>query len=146
MQLLVLAAGDKAMLKIIEVNASYVAQGEYVVLQNEGLVNVNLRGWALCTDAFLGVDNNKMADEMYIFKEDVQIKPYARVVLFTGSGETEWKPTIDGKQAYCAYWGRVEPLWTEAGSVHVLRMLTTRRVIAPMKPRSIEAVQNIAIG
>jgi hypothetical protein len=119
------------MLKIVEVHPTQRAQGEYVVLQNVGLVNVNLRGWALCTDAFLEADNHRLAQEMYIFRDDVQIKPYARVVLFTGVGDNEWMPTIDGKHAYCAYWGRSEPVWTDAGNVHVLHMLTTRRVVLP---------------
>jgi hypothetical protein len=117
------------MLKIVEVHTSPRAQCEYVVLQNVGLVNVNLRGWALCTDAFLEADNARLLDEMYIFREDAQIKPYARVVLFTGFGENEWVPTVDGKQAFCVYWGRVDPVWQDASNVHVLHMLTTRRVV-----------------
>lgn len=119
------------MLKIVEVHPTALARGEYVVLQNVGLINVNLRGWALCTDAFLEADNRRLVEEMYIFREDVQIKPYARVVLFTASGENEWMPTIDGKQAYCAYWGRAESVWKGANNVHVLHMLTTRRIVMP---------------
>ena len=117
------------MLRIVEVHPAQRAQGEYVVLQNIGLVNVNLRGWALCTDAYLEADNSRVAEEMYIFRDDVQIKPYARVVLFTGVGENEWMPTIDGKQAYCAYWGRAQRVWTNSTNVHVLHMLTTSRVV-----------------
>jgi hypothetical protein len=124
------------MLKIVEVHTTPRAQSEYVVLQNQGLVNVNLRGWALCTDAFLEADTRKLVDEMYVFREDVQIKPYARVVLFTGRGENEWMDTIDGKHAYCVYWCRNEPIWGDAGSVNVLHMLTTRRVVSqvPQSP------------
>ncbi len=124
------------MLKIVEVHPTSRAQGEYVVLQNVGLINVNLRGWALCTDAFLEADNRRLAEEMYIFREDVQVKPYTRVVLFTGIGENEWLPTIDGKHAYCAYWGRTEPIWTDGANVHVLQMLTTRRVVFPSTQQS----------
>src|SRR5579859_2050540 len=119
------------MLKIVEVHPTVTAQSEYVVLQNVGLVNVNLRGWALCGDSYLEADTIKLADEMYIFREDVQIKPYARVVLFTGYGENEWQPTIDGKQAYCVYWMRSEPVWRQVGNVHLLHMATTRRIVPP---------------
>ena len=94
------------MLKIIEVHPATNTQGEYIVLQNQGLVTVSLRGWALCTDAYLESDPARMAQEMYVFREEVPIKPYTRVVLFTGNGEDEWVPTIDGRQAYCAYWNR----------------------------------------
>ncbi len=118
------------MLKIVDIHPAQSARSEYVVLQNLGLVNVNLRGWALCTDAFFDGDSSRIADEMYVFKDDVQIKPYARVVLFTGSGENDWQPTIDGKQAYCVYWGRTERVWSYATNMHVLHTLTTRRVVA----------------
>src|ERR1044071_5792751 len=46
----------RSMLKIIDVHASASAGGEYVVLQNEGLTTVNLRGWALCTQRYLNGD------------------------------------------------------------------------------------------
>src|SRR5579871_1020784 len=95
--------GARTMLKIVEVHASEGAQGEYIVLQNTGLITVSLRGWALCTDAYLDGDAARIADEMYIFRDDIPIKPYMRVVLFTGSGQDGWVPTVDGKQAYCAY-------------------------------------------
>ena len=120
------------MLKIVDVHSAQRAQGEYIVLQNLGLINVNLRGWALCTDAYLDGDATRMAEEMFIFRDDVQIKPYASVVLFTGRGDNEWVPTTDGKQAYCAYWGRSERVWTNASNVHVLHLLTTRRVVRPV--------------
>jgi|SRR5579862_2664582 len=121
------------MLKIIEVHASERQGGEYVVLQNVGLVTVNLRGWALCTDAYLEGDPNRMAGQMYVFRDEVGIKPYTRVVLFTGHGEDGWVPTIDGRQAYCAYWNRIDKVWTDARNVHVLQMLATRPVhIAPV--------------
>src|SRR5579871_2899505 len=105
-------SGVAPMLKIVEIHAASGVQGEYIVLQNMGLVTVSLRGWALCSDAFLEGEPAKLAEEMYIFREDVAIKPYTNVVLFTGEGEDGWVPTIDGKQAYCAYWGRPERLWT----------------------------------
>jgi hypothetical protein len=119
------------MLKIEEVHASAGVQGEYVVLQNQGLLTVNLRGWALCTNAFLEGDDTRIAEEMYIFREDEQIKPYTRVVLFTGKGDNGWVPTIDGRLAYCAYWGRQERIWTITSHVHVLHLFTSRKVCQP---------------
>ncbi len=119
------------MLKIVEVHPARTAQGEYVVLQNQGLVNVNLRGWALCTDSFLEGEPSRLMEEMFIFKDDVSIKPYGRVVLFTGEGENEWVPTTDGKHAYCLYWNRTTPVWTAAQTLHVLHLLTSRKVVPP---------------
>ena len=122
------------MLKIIEVHPALNTQGEYIVLQNQGLVTVSLRGWALCTDAYLEGDAARMIQEMYVFREEVAIKPYTRVVLFTGSGEDEWVPTIDGRQAYCAYWNRRDCLWSSAAHVHLLHLLTSRVVVPQIVP------------
>jgi hypothetical protein len=117
------------MLKIVEVHPGQSAQSEYVVLQNQGVMTVDLRGWALCTDAYLTGDPGRMADEMYIFREAIPIKPYTRVVLFTGIGENGWVPTIDGKQAYCAYWNRSERVWSRSANVHVLHVFNSKKVI-----------------
>ena len=53
-------------------------------------MTVSLRGWALCTDAYLYGDTAQVAEEMYIFRADIPIKPYTRVVLFTGEGTDGW--------------------------------------------------------
>jgi len=86
------------MLKIVEVHPSSNPKGEYVVLHNLGLVTENLRGCALCTDAYLDGSIKNVGASMYIFREDIAIKPYMRVVVFTGCGEDGWMPTTDGKQ------------------------------------------------
>ena len=119
------------MLKIIEVHPSANPQGEYVVLQNQGLVTVNLRGWAVCTEDYLEGNTHEAVAGMYIFREEIVVKPYARVVLFTGCGDAGWVPTVDGKQAYCAYWGRTQTVWKRSQVVHVLQMAASRKV-APL--------------
>ncbi|HLV81869.1 MAG TPA: hypothetical protein VKT32_16395 [Chthonomonadaceae bacterium] len=119
------------MLKIVEVHAAESAYGEYIVLQNQGLRAVLLRGWALCTDTYLEADTARFAEEMYIFRQDIALEPYARVVLFTGSGQESWAPTTDGRWAFCAYWGRSERVWTRADHVHLLHLLGSKRVQQP---------------
>src|SRR5438876_12375833 len=99
------------MLKIVQVHLSEAPAAEYIVLQNQGLTSVNLRGWAMTGDAYLSGDLDLAASQTCIFTDDVQVKPYTRVVLFTGCGENGWHPTIDGKQAYLYYWCRRECVW-----------------------------------
>jgi hypothetical protein len=131
------------MLKIVDVHLARSAQGEYVVLQNQGLMNVNLRGWALCTDSYLEGDPSRLMDEMYIFRDNVLIKPYGRVVLFTGEGENEWVPTDDGKQAYCMYWKRNNPVWNSAARLHVLHLQASRTIEPqPVTPGQTVQAQN----
>ena len=125
------------MLKIMEVHPSANPACEYVVLQNVGLVTVNLRGCAICTDGYLtaNMTNGRSESEtMYIFRDEIAIKPYTRVVLFTGTGEDGWVPTIDGKQAYCAYWDRAHSVWAVAEQVHVLQVTTSRRIPPAVTP------------
>jgi hypothetical protein len=116
------------MLKIVDVHASRTAEGEYIVLQNQGTLTVGLKGCALCSDTYLSGDPSLAAREMYIFRYDEFIKPYGRVVLFTGYGEDGWQPTTDGRRCFVVYWNRAEPVWAGCESVHLLKMDSTHRV------------------
>jgi hypothetical protein len=122
------------MLKIVEIHAAESVRGEYVVLQNLGPITVSLRGWA-----YLEGDTGALAEQMFVFREEVLVKPYIRVVLFTGCGEDGWVPTIDGMQAYCAYWNRTERIWNDAANVHVLHISATRRICSPDPAQAIPA-------
>lgn len=123
------------MLKIMEVHPSHNPMGEYVVLQNIGLVTVNLRGCAICTEEFLTEDlfiPGEVHSNIYIFRDEIALKPYMRVVLFTGHGKDDWVPTVDGKMAYCAFWNRGQSVWNRSHQVHVLQLTTSRRVPVPL--------------
>lgn len=120
------------MLKIVEIHVAESPRGEYIVVQNQGLTTVTLRGWALCSDGYLSGDPSRAAQDMYIFTQDEQIKPYTRVVLFTGPGQSGWWPTNDGKHAYLVYWGREAPVWDATHYVHLLRLSTSRKVVTRM--------------
>ncbi len=123
------------MLKIIEVRTAPRPEGEYVVLQNEGLVSLSLCGWALCSESVFSPDSPDWSSSFYMFDHDVNIRPYTRVVLFTGSGEDGWVPTIDGKQAFLAYWNRRQSVWKNAQTIHILRLAGSRRVIQLNEPQ-----------
>jgi hypothetical protein len=117
------------MLKIVDVHPCHVPEGEYIVLQNKGTLTVPLRGCALCADSYLSADPHSAMREMYIFREDDFIKPYGRVVLFTGYGEDGWQPTTDGRRCYVAYWRRDDCVWSRCENVHLLRIESTHRVV-----------------
>lgn len=127
------------MLKIVDVHLSTQARGEYIVLRNEGVQTVQLRGWALCDDSYLSGDPYAAAPGMFIFTEETSVKPYGRVVLFTGHGHNGWQPTIDGKQAYVAYWRKSERVWQWADRVVLLQPAEMRRIARPTDaPVSVE--------
>ncbi len=119
------------MLKIVDVHLSATVNGEYVVLQNQGLTTIPLRGCILTAEEYLAGDPVGIADAMYVFADDVQIKPYARVVLFTGTGQNGWYPTTDGKSAFVAYWGRNRCVWSCTTRIVLLQPACTRRIGVP---------------
>jgi hypothetical protein len=116
------------MFKIMELHPSSHPNGEYVVLQNHGLMTESLRGWVLCSDALLLADPEAAAREMYVFREDISVRPYGRVVLYTGAGAPGWYPTTDGKHAYVAFWGRRDRIWSCVDQVHLLHIACSRRL------------------
>ncbi len=119
------------MLKIVEIHSAESVQNEYIVLQNQGVVTVNLKGWAVCTDAYLLENEFDMKSGMYVFRMSEEVKPYTHIVLFTGAGQNGWVPTNDGRLAYCAYWGNSERVWSEAKNIHVLQLVSSRTVREP---------------
>lgn len=118
------------MLKVVDVHPAADVRGEYVVLQNQGLVSVTLRGWALCTEALLSGEMTQIADELYVFRDEIAVKPYTKVVVFSGEGEDGWVPTTDGRLAYCAYWNRSRRIWSDAKRVHLLHLANSRPVVS----------------
>jgi hypothetical protein len=119
------------MLKIVEVHLSAHAGGEYLVIQNHGLTTLSLRGWAVCSDRYLHDCPESAAREMYVFQDDISIKPYTRIVLFTGQGETGWRATTDGKTAYVVYWARTECAWHYSECVNLLHIACSKRIVTP---------------
>ena len=116
------------MLKIEDVHTCDDPNGEYVVLQNHGLNTISLRGWALCGDAYLSNEPSSLSREMFVFSEDIPVKPYTRIVLFTGDGDDEWRPTTDGKHAYLVYWRKSFPVWRYVDRIFLLQPTSTRKV------------------
>lgn len=116
------------MLKIIDLHASTHVQGEYIVLENQGLNSLNLKGYVLCTESLLTSNLQRLPEEIFVFQEEIYLKPFMRVVLFTGRGENSWVPTVDGKQAYCVYWNRGSSVWNQHSDVHLLHIAATRHV------------------
>ncbi|MCX6358762.1 MAG: hypothetical protein NT029_03065 [Armatimonadetes bacterium] len=115
------------MLKIEDIHPCADPAGEYVVLQNHGLNTISLRGWVICDDSYMAADAELGQHAMYVFTEDIAVKPYVRIVLFTGQGANEWRPTTDGKFAYLVFWGKERTAWKDADRVYLLQPVSMRR-------------------
>lgn len=128
------------MLKIVDVHRAQTAHGEYIVLQNQGITTIDLQGWVLATGDYAGGSPEARASGMYVFTEQVLLKPYGRVVLFTGKGQDGWRPTTDGKTAWVAYWGRDERVWEFTDRVVLLQPASWRRLGVPARVEIAEEV------
>lgn len=116
------------MLRIVEISPASQGRGGYVVLQNCGPVSIELRGWALCSDAYFAEDTHELTNQIYVFRAEVSILPYTRVVLFCGAGKEGWLDTVDGRKAYCAYWNTPNPIWQPGAKIHLLHLHATHKV------------------
>jgi len=127
------------LLKIVDLHPASTPGSEYVVLQNQGLITISLKGWALAGDSYMSGDPGRSASETFIFAEDIPIKPYTRVVLFTGEGTDGWYETIDNKTAYLVYWNRPSSVWTDTPFVHLLRPVSSCKVVSADLPDTVLA-------
>ena len=117
------------MLRIVGVQRSGEPETEFVLLQNQGIFRVCLRGHLVADeDAFL--DGGRMDwDRTFAFGDDVSIPPKAYVMLVTGYGDDGWGKSKDGSQVYYKFWQRGEVVWSLSNRpLHVLGVLHSKVV------------------
>lgn len=107
------------MIRIVGVQRSESADREFVLLQNQGSLRINLRGHLILSDsAFEACDLSRTA---HVFSDDAQVPPGMYVMLHTGLGENRWTKTKDGALVYYAFMGRDSAFWRRCdGPLHVL--------------------------
>src|SRR5262249_39171306 len=107
------------MIRIVGVQRSDHTGQEFVLLQNQGSMRVNLKGHALVAEAALvgGTDSHAV----HLFSDDVNISAGQFVLLRTGHGESHWTCTAEGQRVYYTYMARLAPVWINVpGSLHLL--------------------------
>lgn len=116
------------MFRITDIQVSGTAAGEWVVMQNHGMIPLKLRGWVIAGDIYLTGNPEPAAKQMFIFTAEVTIKPGVRAVLISTHGNDGWYPTVEGGTAYVTYANRAESLWSHAGELHLLQPVSSRRI------------------
>jgi hypothetical protein len=107
------------MIRIIGIQRSEEAGSEFVLLQNQGSMRIQIRGHAIVSDA--GVDGNDPIQQGHIFRDDAVIPPGMYVLLRTGVGEPRWGRTKEGAMVFHAFMNRALPVWRAGcGPIHVL--------------------------
>lgn len=118
------------MIRIVGLQRSESARQEFVLLQNQGSLRLNLRGHLVVSEAAL--EDGDLTYAAHAFSDDVLVPPGMYVLLFTGNGESRWARSRDGAIVYYAYMNREQPVWDRApGPLHLLSTQHTFSERAP---------------
>lgn len=113
------------MLRIAGIQRNTDPDQEFVLLKNQGLLKINLRGHMIADEnAF---SSACLHEKVFVFSEEVILPPGAYAMVVTGKGENGWGRSADGSLVYYAFWGKKHPVWTdEASPIHVLGVLHSK--------------------
>lgn len=107
------------MIRIVGVQRSERANSEFVLLQNQGSLRINLRGHALISDSVL--DSGDMWSAAFVLGIDEVIRPGQYVVVYTGHGEARSTVNKEGVSVMYVYLGRSLPVWADQSApIHIL--------------------------
>jgi hypothetical protein len=107
------------LIRIVGIQRSENPDQEFVLLQNQGGLRLNLRGHLVISQsAYEGADLDSVA---HLFVEEALIPPGVYVVLSSGLGEARWTKTKEGTLVYYAYMARRLSVWDRcSGPLHIL--------------------------
>lgn len=112
------------MLRIIGIQRDEDPAREFVLLQNQGVLRVPLRGHVVADEASLVGDRERL----FSFSDEEQIPAGCYALLVTGSGINGWRRSADGSHIYHVYWNKPESVWAkDSGIVHLLNVIHTNR-------------------
>lgn len=107
------------MIRIVGLQRSESTAQEFVLLQNQGSLRLNLRGHLVVGET--AIESSDLSLAAHAFSDEVQVAPGMYVLLFTGHGAPRWVRTRDGALVYYAYMNRDLPVWDRsAGPLHIL--------------------------
>lgn len=107
------------MIRIVGVQRNDSPSKEFVLLQNQGSLRINLRGHLVLAE--MAIEESDLSFAAHVFADEALIPPGMYVLLSTGSGEPRWTKTKDGAMLFYAFMNRERPVWDRAGGpLHVL--------------------------
>ena len=107
------------MIRIVGIQRNEVPEREFVLLQNQGSMRLNLRGHLVMSQS--AIEGADLTMTAHAFADDVLVPPGMFVLLSTGYGEPRWAKTKDQQLVYYAFMGRAHTVWDRcSGPIHVL--------------------------
>lgn len=107
------------MIRIVGIQRDESPDREFILLQNQGGMRINLRGHVIVSQS--AIEASDLSDSAHAFNEEALIPPGMFVLLSTGCGTPRWSRTKDGTLVYYTYMNREIPVWLRSsGSIHML--------------------------
>ena len=107
------------MLRLVGVQRHDSPLKEFVLLQNQGSMRVNLKGHLVRSES--AFDGAHVCEVAHPFNDDVYIAPGLYVVLYSGDGAPGWRKTKDGLTVYHAFMESDVPIWSRCSlPLHLL--------------------------
>lgn len=110
------------MFRVIGVETGDHPRREFVVIRNQSLRYENLRGWAITDESFFENEPLRLAERLYVFRDEMMVEPGAYVALCTGVGENHWARAGDGRSVYVVYWGKERCVWRDSRRVMLVQV------------------------
>lgn len=112
------------MIRIVGVQRNEKPDKEFILLQNQGALRLNLKGHLVASET--AIASSDLGHAAHAFADEILIPPGMYVLLSTGSGESRWTKTKDGTMIYYTYMHRGSSVWERStGAVHLLAMQHT---------------------
>lgn len=107
------------MIRIVGVERSQDPYKEAVLMQNQGVMRVNLKGHALL--AASDEQGDLREGFAYVFTEDVELPAGTYVWVLTAGAQTGWFRTKEGYHVYRTSLRKLEPVWSsDSSALHLL--------------------------
>jgi hypothetical protein len=107
------------LIRIIGIQRNESPSQEFILLQNQGSLRINIRGHLVMSQSALEASDLSFA--AHVFGDEALVPPGMYVLLFTGVGESRWTKTKDGSLVYYAYMNRPHSVWDRcSGSISIL--------------------------
>jgi len=107
------------MIRIVGVQRHDDVGNEFVLLQNQGSMKINLKGHVIAAQS--AVDGGDVADAIHIFNDDVEVLPGMYVLLRTCPGVAHWNHTHDRYSTFYVYMHRRQCVWARnPGTIHIM--------------------------
>ena len=107
------------MIRIVGIQRNEDPAKEFILLQNQGSLRINLRGHVVIGDA--AVNAGDPSEALHIFTDDVDVHPGMYVLLRSGGGVSHWNHSQDRYSTFYSYMQRRSGVWyRHLGAVHVL--------------------------